>query len=201
MKTTLAFLACVAGASAFAPTTGSSKTSSVLKASDYESLVGMDVETGKKFFDPWELSQWIPAEHARKAELANGRSAMLATVGWFWPKFFGTFASDDVTTTDPIEAVMQADPQWWAQFIVLCGVAEFVKYQGELEGKSYTGDGEPVLDWTKTWSKLSDAKKEDIRLRELKNGRLAMLGIASFFSAHFIPGSVPALFEGGPLSL
>ena len=29
--------------------------------------------------------------------------------------------------------------------------------------------------------------------KELKNGRLAMIAFASYLSAHFIPGSVPAL--------
>merc|ERR1712050_653678 len=118
---------------------------------------------------------------------------MLATVGWFWPKVVGTFESNDVTTTDPIEAFFQADPQWWAQFIILCGTFEFVKYTGELEGKSYTGEGPAVIDWGKQWEKLDEKQKEDMRLKELKNARLAMLGFASFLSAYFIPGSVPLL--------
>jgi hypothetical protein len=29
--------------------------------------------------------------------------------------------------------------------------------------------------------------------KELKNGRLAMIAFASYVSAHYIPGSVPAL--------
>ena len=49
---------------------------------------------------------------------------MLATVGWVWPKWFGAFPGfDDVTTLDPIDAITQADPQWWAQFILFCGGA------------------------------------------------------------------------------
>ena len=139
------------------------------------------------------LAQWAPAEHLRKAELSNGRSAMLASVGWFFPALVGTFASDDVTTTDPLEAVMQADPQWWAQFVVFCGVIEGIKYRAELEGKSYTGDGPAAIDWAGQWDKLSAEQKEDMRLKELKNGRLAMLAVASFVSAAIIPGSVPAI--------
>ena len=118
---------------------------------------------------------------------------MLATVGWFWPQIVGTFDSDDVTTTDPIEAIMQSDPQWWAQFILLCGVIEGVKYRGEMEGKSYIGEGPACIDWTGTWDKLDDKKKEDMRVSEVKNGRLAMIGIASFICDYYIPDSVPAL--------
>ena len=120
---------------------------------------------------------------------------MLATVGWFWPGYFGTFDSTDVTTTDPIDAIGQADLQWWAQFVLFCGVIEAVKYRGQLEGKSFTGRGEPVVDWMKMYPEAEN-KRRAMELRELKNGRLAMLGIASFVSAHFLPGSVPMLPDG-----
>jgi hypothetical protein len=132
-------------------------------------------------------------EYLRKAELANGRSAMLAFVGWYWPTLLGTFDSDDVTTKDPIKAIIEADPQWWAQFILFCGVAEAYKYRGEQEGLSYTGEGPAVFDWTGQWSKYDAKQKEDMRLKELKNGRLAMIAVAALFSDYFIPGSVPGM--------
>lgn len=118
---------------------------------------------------------------------------MLATVGWVWPATVGTFASDDVTTTDPIKAILEADPQWWAQFIIFCGVIESIKYRGELDGKSYTGEGDAVIDWSGNWNKLDAKQKEVMRLKELKNGRLAMIGMAGFLSDYFIPGSVPGV--------
>jgi len=189
MKTVAALVLLAGSANAFAPAAQSAKTTS-LRASDYTSMIGADVETGKKFFDPWGLSEYIPAEWAREAELSNGRSAMLATVGYVFPAYFGTFDSTDVTTTDPIDAILQADPQWWAQFILFCGVIEGVKYRGKMEGKSYCGIGEPVIDYANGYPK-DQAKREAMHLKELKNGRLAMIGIAGFLSNHFIPGSVP----------
>lgn len=137
------------------------------------------------------LAQWAPAEHLRKAELSNGRSAMLATVGWIWPSMVGTFNSDDVTTTDPIKAILEADPQWWAQFVIFCGVIEGIKFRAEAEGKSYTGDGPAAIDWSGNWGGLTAEQKEDMAMKELKNGRLAMIGIAGFLANYFIPGSVP----------
>jgi hypothetical protein len=116
---------------------------------------------------------------------------MLATVGWAWPALVGTFDSKDVATTDPIDAVMQADPQWWAQFLVFCGTVEAIKYRAEQEGKSYTGEGPAAIDWARQWDKLDADGKERMRLSELKNGRLAMIGIAGFFFNHLIPGACP----------
>lgn len=116
---------------------------------------------------------------------------MLATVGWVWPATVGTFNSDDVTTTDPIKAILEADPQWWAQFILICGVIESFKYKSEQEGKSYTGDGPAAVDYSGSWVNMSDSEKDTIRMKELKNGRLAMIGMAGFLSDYFIPGSVP----------
>jgi len=115
---------------------------------------------------------------------------MLATVGWLFPKVVGTFEGP-VDTTDPVLAFSKADPQWWAQFIVFCAVIEGAKYRGELDGKSYTGevDKDAAIDWAKQWGKMDAAKREDMAMKELKNGRLAMIGIASFASNYFIPVS------------
>lgn len=115
---------------------------------------------------------------------------MLATVGWFFPKIFGTFDSQDVTTTDPIDAILQADPQWWAQWVLICGVFETWKYKQEMNGKSFLGGAEPAVDYLKLWP-TDPAKQEEMRIKELKNARLAMIGIAGFAANHFIPGSCP----------
>ncbi|GMH81537.1 hypothetical protein TrST_g5588 [Triparma strigata] len=165
---------------------------------ELNSFTGAFIETGGRVWDPWGLSNWVPPSWAREAELANGRSAMLATVGWVWPKWFGAFPGfDDVTTTDPIGALTQADPQWWAQFILFCGVIEFNKYRAGQNGKNYLGetDGEPFYDPAGIFGRTPEAR-EKMAERELKNARLAMLGIASFAAGHFIPGSVPCLPPG-----
>ena len=155
-------------------------------------MSGISVETAGKVWDPLGLAEYVPPKWAREVELANARSAMLANVGWFWPQIYGTFNSDDVTTTDPIDAIIQADPQWWAQFIILCGVAEAWKFNKANEGQSFTGGDVPVLDWTGLWPDDEEGRAK-LQLQELKNGRLAMIGFASYLSAHFISGSVPAL--------
>ncbi|KAL3920208.1 MAG: hypothetical protein SGILL_003378, partial [Bacillariaceae sp.] len=182
-------LSAIAGASAFAPSQNG-RVATNLNAADLSSLRGVGPETGGKVFDPCELAQWAPLDHLRKAELANGRSAMLATVGWSFPSIWH-FPDGPVDTTDPIEAFFQSGTQWWAQFIVFCAVLEGIKYRGEMEGKSFTGEigKEACLDWTGNWSKMNDAQKEDMAMKELKNGRLAMIGMAGYLSSVVIPGS------------
>ncbi|KAG7369254.1 chlorophyll A-B binding protein [Nitzschia inconspicua] len=188
-------LSAIAGASAFAPASQSARvSSSALNAADLSSMRGVGPETGGRVFDPLDLAQYAPLDFLRKAELSNGRSAMLATVGWSFPTFW-TFPDGPVDTTDPIEAFFKADPQWWAQFIIFCATIEGIKYRAEMDGKSYTGEigKEAAIDWTGNWSKLDDAQKEDMAIKELKNGRLAMIGMAGYFASVLVPGSVPAL--------
>jgi hypothetical protein len=122
---------------------------------------------------------------------------MLATVGWVFPKMVGTF-DGPVDTTDPMAAILKSDPQWWAQFAIFCGTIEAIKYRAELEGKSYTGDvgSDAAIDWSSSWGKMDEKKREAMAMKELKNGRLAMIGIASFVSNYYIQGSVPGLSEG-----
>eukprot|EP00527_Entomoneis_sp_CCMP2396_P008241 CAMPEP_0198142588 /NCGR_PEP_ID=MMETSP1443-20131203/5343_1 /TAXON_ID=186043 /ORGANISM="Entomoneis sp., Strain CCMP2396" /LENGTH=195 /DNA_ID=CAMNT_0043805635 /DNA_START=71 /DNA_END=658 /DNA_ORIENTATION=- len=192
---TATFACFLASASAFAPAQQSASSSAIKATAEFDGMIGVSSETAGKFFDPIGLSQWAPADYLRKVELSNGRAAMLATVGWEVPKVF-MFDSNDVSSPDPIKAILEADPQWWAQFILFCGTVEAIKYRGEMEGKSYTGDGPAVIDWTNTWGTLNDKEKEGMRLKELKNGRLAMLAFASYISNYYIPGSVPLLPEG-----
>ena len=78
-------------------------------------------------------------------------------------------------------------------FIRVCGVSELYKYKQELNGKTATPGvdrGIPVYDIMEIYPK-NEAKRKDMELKELKNGRLAMLGIAGFAIEHYLPGSVP----------
>lgn len=160
-------------------------------------LVGASLETGSKVWDPWGLSNWVPAEYARAAELANGRSAMLATVGWVFPKYIGHFAGD--VSTDPVEAIFQADPQWWAQFVLLCGVCEANKYASSLRDDGVSSQGEAdkkaFYDPFRIQPKSEEGRKL-MQERELRNGRLAMIGIAGFVANRLVEGSVPFLPSG-----
>mmetsp|Transcript_28498 Transcript_28498/g.43630 ORF Transcript_28498/g.43630 Transcript_28498/m.43630 type:complete len:196 (-) Transcript_28498:343-930(-) len=190
MKTAAILSLFAASATAFAPAPSSKATTAVSYSSELDNMIGATVEVGGKPWDPLNVSDYIPADYARKCELANGRSAMLATVGYVFPKWFGAFEGT-VSVDDPIAAIGQADLQWWAQFVIFCGTIEAYKYRMELEGKTSTGgEGEPAIDWMRMYPE-DPAERKVMQEKELKNGRLAMLGIAGFVSAHFAPAALP----------
>lgn len=56
-------------------------------------------------------------------------------------------------------------------------------------------NSEPFYDPFNLFGKTPEAR-EKMAERELKNARLAMIGLASFVAGHFIPGSVPCLPPG-----
>ncbi|CAN0420462.1 unnamed protein product, partial [Phaeothamnion confervicola] len=120
--------------------------------------------------DPLGLGKWAPAEFMDRAELANSRAAMLAVVGWAWPEFFGRFASDDVTSSHGLDALVQTAPIAWIQIIALCGIIE-----GQMWRHRQSGSTAPFFDPLKLYPS-DPAKQLAIRRSEIKNGRLAMIG-------------------------
>jgi len=201
--------------------------SAPLRLQTTPSTVRMGVEglegTGKVFlesrgavFDPFGISDtasdatlaWF-----RHAELKHGRVCMAAFAsvvhfGMGGPTFPGTIALDGTTFasigTDPFAAWGNLPDLGKLQLILTLGAFEFLsEYQkphymrGGTPGKVMLGKNLPLFDpfgWLNSQSAETRATK---RASELKNGRLAMIGMSSWYFAHTIPGSVP----GFPLPL
>merc|ERR1719159_808093 len=175
-------------------------------------------ETGNKIFDPLSLST-VGSESTlkfmRAAEIKHGRVAMAAMVGFLFhinhihfpgmlsPTFGVSFES--LSKMGPFDA--------WNAVPLLGKLQVFWTIAG-LEHASecldpaghYTKGGTPGnLKFLKNFwdtpgftKKLSPAQLAEKRESELKNGRLAMIGIASVVASMAIPGSVP-LLENAPL--
>jgi len=144
----------------------------------------------------------------RHAELKHGRVCMAAFVGWLVAVSGLHFPG----LISPTEGVSFADlsklaplEQWSA--VPATGKLQILLFLGYIEHNSewktkphYMAGGTPgdIKALTKFWdpvgfvSKLSPEKLERQRLSELKNGRLAMLGVAGcVLFGGTIPGSVP----------
>ena len=161
-------------------------------SADLTSIPGASIECGDEVWDPLELAQWRDINELRATELANGRAAMLASVGWVWPQLFGLWKGGAVTTTDPIDAIMQVPTVAWAQFVVFCGAIEANKYNWAKGEGPMTDPSKVFFDPFGLYPEDA-AGQEKMQLRELKNARVAMIGFAGLFVNHFMPGAVPGL--------
>ena len=93
-------------------------------------------------------------------------------------------------STKPFEAAAQTPGGGWAQIALVIG---FIELYSESIKPHYTKGGQPG--YIPLVAPAGLAENIDIRAanKELKNGRLAMIGMAGFFSSQLIPGSVPWL--------
>jgi len=172
-------------------------------------MEGVGPETGGKVFDPMGLSKIASEETLawyRAAELKHSRVAMAAVTGWAYvssggPLFPGYLSIQEGVTFESLGrdgyAAWDAVPDnGKAQIIGVIGILELL---GEASVKPhYMAGGTPgkiplLWDPLGFTSRLSPETLSRKRLAELKNGRLAMIGVMSLVSAHFIKDSVPLL--------
>merc|ERR1712060_105814 len=139
-------------------------------------------------------------------ELKHGRVAMVATIGYIAAKtslvFPGAIALDgtqfkDLISSNPFTEWDLLPDGGKIQIFLLAAFLELSGEQALIDGGRV---GEIPFIKARLGLKLPPAteKQEERRaqgrLAELKNGRLAMLGIAGFWSSEFVPGSVPLHF-------
>jgi hypothetical protein len=172
-------------------------------------MEGTGPETGNKVFDPLGLSKIASEETLawyRAAELKHSRVAMAAVTGWAWvssggPLFPGYLSAEQGVT---FESLGRHGYEAWAavpesgkfQIIGVVGILELL--QEASVKPHYTKGGVPGK-VPLLWDPLGFSKKLPAdqmarkRTAELKNGRLAMIGVMSLVSGHYFPGSVPLL--------
>jgi len=176
------------------------------------SMEGVGPETANKVFDPYGFtSMGSDATLAwfRHAELKHGRVCMAAMVGFLFHinhiHFPGMLSP---TFGVSFEALSQMGPFDAWNSIPLLGQMQILFTIAGLEHASeslnpeghYMKGGTPgdikflkKFYWGLGADKLTPAQLAEKRISELKNGRLAMIGVASICSAMAIPGSVPFL--------
>jgi len=208
-------LLTAAPAAAFMPQTQVTRSATRVAAQPvYPEVPSNRVDEGAMppigFWDPWGLSAMGSDETNawfRAAELKHGRVAMAAVTGWCVTALGIHFpgAIDYSGTTfeslgnDPIGAWDALSGAGKFQIIGLIGFLEFHSelakphvMRGGVPGKITPLLG-PISLWDPigTMGGLSEEAKFVQRTKEIAKGRLAMIAIVSFFSASFVPGSVP----------
>jgi hypothetical protein len=170
--------------------------------------MGISEEFGSNKWDPLGLSDTVgegTLRWFRHAELKHGRVCMLAFLGWanqvFGGHFQGYFDLDkqvsfaSLSKLDFFQAWYGIPEKGRLQIIFLIGLVEWCTECTNPDGH-YTKGGTPGdLNFLKYYPtiKVPAEKQAEFELAELKHGRLAMIGMASVFSAMSLPGSVPFL--------
>jgi hypothetical protein len=198
MKFAAALLALLGSAAAFAPSTSSTKSSS-LKAFAGEDMPGSLAPMG--FFDPVgfaERAGELELKRYREAEITHGRVAMLAVVGFLvGEKVEGSsFLFDSQVGGPAISHLAQIPPAFFVVLTAFIGAAELKRASIGWEEPGaetlftlrdeYTpGD----IGFDPIGLKPDNAKDfKIIQTKELQNGRLAMLAVAGFVAQELVDG-------------
>jgi len=157
----------------------------------------------------------------QNAEIKHGRIAMVATIGfmvqkygvhfplyggptgsncfsptsdeaWFLSKTLGITFSD-IAAAAPLDAIKMVPMAGWVQIFFAAGIFESAAYyrQWVEEGRVPGDYGYDPLGFTKKEGGFNDPALASLRLKEIKNGRVAMLAIAAWVANETIPGSLP----------
>lgn len=168
--------------------------------------------------DFWDQGNEATIGFLREAEIKHGRIAMFGFVGYIFHANNLRWSGNEIAAAVPKdigpEAMWDAIPfAAKAQIIGVIGVFEFWrenKYVLQGDGEAhYMRGGTPgyfpsfdnlphpvpynLYDPLKLSKNKSPVEKQLGRLKEINNGRLAMIGLMGFLAESKVPGSVPAL--------
>jgi hypothetical protein len=182
---------------------------SALIATLIGSTAAFNPEFGGEVFDPMGFGKMHQIEgvfpnmfphtqYLEESEIKHGRMAMLAWTGvWATESglhFPGAPVADDWTNALGVWA--REDPGGFGIVLALLCIAEGegVSHAGDnFRGVSKKTPGDMGFDWMGMTKKLSADKLERYKTVEKKNGRAAMIAMASLFAMKSIPGSVPIM--------
>lgn len=206
------FAALVASSSAFV-SLKSSVSKTAVAAGPFDEKFGFN--DGQKF-DPMGFSilgtgeafdtfpNCFPDEQfLKEAEIKHGRQAMLAWTG-VWATSTDAFGlglhipgmPEEGDWTKALGAFASEQPAMFATILFFMAIAEgeSVGHSGDnFRGKSTKTPGDLNFDYLGIKKKASPEKLARYELVELRNGRAAMIAMASLFAFKSIPGSVPIM--------
>ena len=153
---------------------------------------------GNVEFDPLGFSDVYDVKWLWEAELKHGRVSMLAVVGWLVTQAGYHLPSPDglYDVSNPIDAFFHVGPAVWGQIILGIGAMESINHNGKMSMNDMHKDStKEVGMFTAPFYGASQLKGKsekqinDLKLKELKNGRLAMCAIGGLVHQTIISGS------------
>ena len=151
---------------------------------------------GSVGFDPLGFSDNFDIKWLQESEIKHGRVAMLATTGFALQQFVTLPMFADKHVDDSTMAPAAVGISAMLQIIVFAGAEEWRTNKGKITMADMFEDADRVPgDIGFATNKLngkSEAEVAELKLKELKNGRLAMLAIGGMIHHNLIFGE--ALF-------
>eukprot|EP00429_Kryptoperidinium_foliaceum_P138128 CAMPEP_0176287794 /NCGR_PEP_ID=MMETSP0121_2-20121125/53624_1 /TAXON_ID=160619 /ORGANISM="Kryptoperidinium foliaceum, Strain CCMP 1326" /LENGTH=201 /DNA_ID=CAMNT_0017628431 /DNA_START=23 /DNA_END=628 /DNA_ORIENTATION=- len=201
MKSFAALSAFLASASAFAPQSKTGGVSTQLNAEMSKSLPFLTNPKNTKGyvgdvgFDPLGFSDNFDMKWLRESEIKHGRSSMLATLGFVMQEFWTIPGYEHVDDSNLGPTVVGASPM--LQIVFWMGVLEFWTNKGNVTMETMFSDparvpGNLGFDPMGLAKGKSDDEMAAMQLKEIKNGRLAMLAIGGMIHHNWVTGE--ALF-------
>lgn len=151
-------------------------------------------------FDPLGFSDTFDMRWLRESELKHGRVCMMATVGFFAQQFITLPGC--TPAADSLQAVYTAPQAGMATLLFIAGYIESASYNGKLTMVDMFEDSDRVPGDLNFGSKMLNGKDEkavnDMKLKELNNGRLAMCAIGGMVHHNLVvKGPLFPLFPEG----
>lgn len=187
----------VVSASAFAPAANTLHGVTALAAKS-KSVPFLECEpaldgslVGDVGFDPMGISNMQDINYLRTCELKNGRVAQLAAAGFLWQELLPHLPGPGYDQSNPLAAPGSVGTAANMQILIFIGCIELA-----TQANTY-GDGEPGnLGWgTKMLEGKSEAQVKDMKLKEIKHCRLAMVAVIGMIAQTAVTGA--PLIGGG----
>lgn len=132
-------------------------------------------------FDPLGFTNTIGnMNYVRAAELKHGRVSMLAVVGFILQQYVHI----RLDQADPLKTVTELGFGPNLQILSFIGVIELATWDKTFGDSA----GDLGFDPLKLSKGKSEAQMEDLQLKEIKNGRLAMIGIMGLLAQNIATG-------------
>jgi len=135
---------------------------------------------GEKGFDPIRVSDIMDPYYLREAELKHGRICMLATIGWVTVDADIHFQAEmfqGVSVIDAHNKMVEAGVmQQMLSIVGVCELFSLYLLKEGLQGKIKRAAGDYFIG--KNFLPKDEEAKKSMQLKELENGRLAMLAFS-----------------------
>jgi hypothetical protein len=148
------------------------------------------------FFDPAGLARGASEEkllELRAQEIKHGRTAMLAVLGWFHTSagvhYIGDAAARTTVSDNSLISATQVPFAAWLQifFTLMCFEWMFTYVVKPPKNRPWD-----LLGWTPVIADENYPDWKETQLRELNNGRLAMIGFVGLVAQDLYTGNDPA---------